>query len=158
MQALLFCNCLNSNQRWLPIYRENQEVPEETNRIWVYHITGRRLSGAVKWPNLFQQTINTGQDAGPKIDSKRNICVCLAIPFWSLNIPLELHVRIRPTLLHFDLSSQCFPEGITPKCVWQMSQSRREDETGFLQVSHQTDSNRYFSINLLNSLLDPEKA
>lgn len=28
---------LNSNQRWLPIYGENQEAPEETNRIWVSH-------------------------------------------------------------------------------------------------------------------------
>ncbi len=31
-------------------------MPEETNRIWVYHITGRRLSGAVKWPNSFSVT------------------------------------------------------------------------------------------------------
>lgn len=55
-RALFFCYCLNRNQRWLPIYRENREVPEETNRIWVYHITGRRLSGAVKWPNIFLLT------------------------------------------------------------------------------------------------------
>lgn len=28
-------------------------MPKETNRIWVYQITERKLSGAVEWPNIF---------------------------------------------------------------------------------------------------------
>ena len=53
-------------------------MPEETNRIWVYHITGRRLSGAVKWPNIF---FSNRQDAGPKIDPKRKNLWMSADPF-----------------------------------------------------------------------------
>lgn len=60
--VFFFCNCLSPNQRWLPIYWENQEVPGEANRIWVYHIMGRRLLGAVKWPKHILAILNRIRD------------------------------------------------------------------------------------------------
>lgn len=65
-------HCLESNQRWLPIYQENQEGPRETNRMWVYPGTGRKLSETCSvaksiWRDGGENK-NTGHDAQPKID------------------------------------------------------------------------------------------
>ena len=136
-QVPLFCYCLNSNQRWHPIYQENGEAPEETNRIWVCQISGRRLSGAVKWPKHISVARKHWTGCSTKDRFKKNKkCECLEISFWSLNIKFELRVHVRPAALPFDLSSQCFPGGI-PECPWEPRRSRGgavQEESGFHQV------------------------
>lgn len=74
--------------------------------------------------------LSNRQDAGPKIDPKRKILWMSADPFWSLNIPLELHIRIRPANAPVWPIVSVFPRRIPT----QVSQRNEETPEGQQQT------------------------